>query len=61
MGDLLTALGLFLALEGALYAGLPDLARRMAYEVTQMDDATLRKGGVFALISGVAIVWLVRG
>ncbi|MFD0917630.1 DUF2065 domain-containing protein [Pseudahrensia aquimaris] len=61
MSDLLVAIGLFLALEGALYAGLPAQARKMAFEVSQMNESYLRKGGMIALVIGVGLVWLVRG
>lgn len=61
MVEILSALGLFLALEGALYAGLPATARSMAAQVSQMSDSELRRGGLIALALGVGLVWLVRG
>lgn len=61
MVELLSILGVFLAIEGAFYAGAPGAAKKMAAEVSQMDERTLRRFGLFALVLGVGIVWLVRG
>ena len=61
MTELIAIIGLFLAIEGALYAGAPSAARKMAFDISQMDESTLRKGGLAALIVGVGLVWLVRG
>ena len=61
MVDLLSIIGVFLAVEGALYAGAPSALKKMAFEVSQMDEAVLRRAGLFALIAGVLLVWLVRG
>jgi len=59
--ELLAIAGVFLAIEGALYAGAPGFAKRMAAELSQMDEAVLRRGGFFALLAGVALVWMVKG
>lgn len=61
MVELLSIIGVFLAIEGALYAGAPGWAKRMAFEISQMDEASLRKGGLIALCIGVGVVWLARG
>ncbi len=61
MGDLLTALGLVLVIEGVLYGGLPRLARRLAAEVLSLPEPALRIGGMVSLALGVLVVWLVRG
>jgi uncharacterized protein YjeT (DUF2065 family) len=55
------ALGLVLALEGALYALFPDTMKRVAVQVTETPPDTLRMAGVASAALGVAIVWLVRG
>lgn len=60
MSDFLVALGLVLVIEGVLYGGLPNLARRLAAEVLATPEQTLRTGGLVAAAIGVAIVWLVR-
>ncbi|MEE9315058.1 MAG: DUF2065 family protein [Rhizobiaceae bacterium] len=61
MVELLSIIGVFLAIEGALYAGAPSMAKRMAADIAEMDEATLRRGGIAALVIGVGLVWLVRG
>ena len=61
MSDLIVALGLVLVIEGVLYGGLPQLARRLAAEILSMPEQVLRIAGIVAIIVGVAIVWLVRG
>ena len=61
MSEIAAAVGLILALEGALYALFPDLMRRMAAQVVQTPGDTLRIAGVVSAAAGVAIVWLVRG
>jgi hypothetical protein len=61
MRDVGTAVGLILALEGALYALFPDLMKRMASQVLQSPGDTLRVVGVISVALGVALVWLVRG
>lgn len=61
MHDFLTALGLVLVVEGVIYGGFPDLARKLAVEMLSMPESTLRAAGLFAAAVGVGIVWLVRG
>ncbi len=61
MNDFLTAFGLVLVIEGLLYAAAPSLARRMAVDVSQMPEATLRTIGTVVLCLGVGVVWLIRG
>lgn len=61
MSDLIVALGLVLVLEGVVYGGFPNLARRLAAEVLSMPENALRIGGLVAAAIGVVIVWLVRG
>lgn len=61
MWDFLAALGVVLVLEGLVYGGMPNLAKRMGAEVTQLPESALRVGGLIAMLAGVLIVWLVRG
>lgn len=61
MSDLVLAIGLVLALEGALYAGFPGAVRRMLQALGEVSDEQLRIGGLAALATGVLLVWLVRG
>ncbi|MBX3506015.1 MAG: DUF2065 domain-containing protein [Parvibaculum sp.] len=61
MIELLSALGLAIALEGVLYAAFPGPMRRALLSLATVSDQMLRTGGVAALALGVFIVWLVRG
>jgi uncharacterized protein len=61
MSDFLTALGLLFVFEGLIYGGAPDMAKRMAVEVQQLPEATLRVIGFVCMTLGLGIVWLVRG
>ena len=60
MYELLIAVGLVLALEGALYAGFPGAMKRMMVLVQELPDESLRNAGLAAAVAGVGIVWLVK-
>jgi uncharacterized protein YjeT (DUF2065 family) len=57
MRDLAVAFGLFLVLEGLVYAGFPGAIKRIARELPGIPDNLLRNFGVIAMMIGVAIVW----
>jgi len=59
--DFLAAMGLVLVIEGLVYGGFPDLARKLATEVLSLPENALRIAGLAAIAIGVGIVWLVRG
>jgi hypothetical protein len=59
--ELFSALGLVLAIEGALYAAFPGFMRRVLVSLTSQPDQALRFAGLLLLMSGVVIVWMVRG
>lgn len=61
MDDALLALGLVLAVEGALYALFPEGMRRAIAMALALPADQLRFAGVVAAALGVGIVWLVRG
>jgi len=61
MSDLITALGLAIAIEGCLYALFPDGMKGMMVKVSAQPSNHLRTAGLVAAILGVAIVWLIRG
>ena len=61
MKDVVTAIGLILALEGALYALFPDLMSAWPSRCMHAPGDTLRVVGVISAALGVALVWLVRG
>ncbi len=61
LADLAAALGLMLALEGALYAAAPGFMKGVLSRTAEVPDNTFRWGGLAALALGVGLVWLVRG
>ncbi|HJA77756.1 MAG TPA: DUF2065 domain-containing protein [Candidatus Desulfovibrio gallistercoris] len=54
------ALGLCLALEGALWALFPDMMRRVMQELVKKSPETLRHYGLLGLILGLLLVALFR-
>jgi uncharacterized protein len=61
MGDFVTAIGLVLVIEGAMYALFPDHARRAMALLLGQPASVVRTGGVVAVAAGLAIVWAIRG
>jgi len=61
MWDLVAALGLVLAVEGILFAAFPDATRRAMYEASQTPRDRVRLVGLVSGVTGVLIVWAVRG
>jgi len=61
IGDLIVALGLAIALEGAAYALFPDGMKKMLLQVLAQPLSHLRFIGVTMALAGVVVVWLVRG
>lgn len=59
--DLVTALGLMLALEGALYAAAPVAMKKIMREAMSQPEGFVRWAGFAALVVGVGVVWVVRG
>ena len=54
-------MGLVLVVEGVVYGGFPNLAKKLAGEVLSLPENALRIAGLAAIVLGVGIVWLVRG
>ena len=61
VGDFIAAIGLVLVIEGLVYGGFPQLAKKLGVEVQTVPENVLRIGGLVAIAAGVGIVWLVRG
>jgi len=61
VGDFVAAIGLVLVIEGLVYGGFPQLAKKLGKEVQAVPENTLRIGGLIAIAIGVGIVWLLRG
>lgn len=60
MVDFLTALGLALAIEGALYGLFPNAMRRFLALALAQPPEQFRLGALAMGALGVAIVWLAR-
>ncbi len=54
-------MGLVLVVEGLVYGGFPNLARRLATQLLATPEPALRMAGLAAIAAGVGIVWLARG
>lgn len=61
VGDLIVALGLAVALEGAAYALFPDGMKKILLQVLAQPPSSLRLIGLMMAAAGVVVVWLVRG
>lgn len=61
MRDIIVAVGLFLVIEGLVYALAPSIVRTMAARLPEMTDQELRLFGLLAVSLGVLVVWLIRG
>jgi uncharacterized protein YjeT (DUF2065 family) len=58
--ELITALGLAVAIEGALYALFPATMKRVLREALEQPENVLRMAGLAAAAGGVVIIWLIR-
>ena len=60
MREIIVAFGLFLFIEGVLYALFPSKMRNMLEKLKLIKDAQLRFGGfIFALV-GFLIIWYMK-
>ena len=57
MKELIIALGLFLFIEGLLYAIFPSKMKNMLSKLNQISDNQLRSGGFIFVILGFVIIW----
>ena len=57
MREIIVALGLFLFIEGALYALFPSKMRSMLEKLKLMRDNQLRIGGIIFALVGFLIIW----
>ena len=60
MRELIIALGLFLFIEGILYAIFPSKMKNMLSKLNQISDAQLRSGGLVFAITGFFIIWYLK-
>ena len=54
------ALGLFLFIEGVLYAIFPSKMKNMLSKLNQISDVQLRVGGLIFAIIGFVIIWYLK-
>ena len=60
MKELLIAFGLFLFIEGVIYALFPSKMKNMLLKLNETSDNQLRKGGLIFAIIGFAIIWYIK-
>tara|TARA_Y100000590_G_C14877679_1_gene697571 strand:+ start:314 stop:499 length:186 start_codon:yes stop_codon:yes gene_type:complete len=57
MKELIIAFGLFLFIEGILYALFPSKMKNMLLKLNEVNNNQLRSGGLIFAIIGFIIVW----
>ena len=57
MDELIIAFGLFLFIEGAMYALFPSKMRNMILKLNNLKNNQLRIGGLVFLVIGFIIIW----
>jgi len=60
MKELIIAFGLFLFIEGILYALFPSKMRSMLQKLNQVNNKQLRTGGFLFAIIGFIIIWYLK-
>ena len=61
MKELIIAFGLFLFIEGILYAIFPSKMKSMLKNLELVNDSQLRTGGLIFAIIGFIIIYLLKG
>ena len=60
MRELIIAFGLFLFIEGVLYALFPSKMKNMLKKIDIVADKQLRKGGLIFALIGFVIIWYLK-
>ena len=60
MGELIVALGLFLFIEGILYALFPTQMKNMLEKIKEVKIIQLRTGGFVFAVIGFLIIWYMK-
>ena len=60
MRELVIAFGLFLFIEGILYALFPAKMKSMLKKLNEVNDSQLRMGGLTFAILGFIIIWYLK-
>jgi len=60
MKELIIAFGLFLFIEGILYALFPSKMKSMLLKLNEINNGQLRTGGLLFAVIGFVIIWYIR-
>tara|TARA_B100001758_G_C17870561_1_gene333622 strand:+ start:363 stop:548 length:186 start_codon:yes stop_codon:yes gene_type:complete len=60
MRELIIAFGLFLFIEGILYALFPSKMKNMLKKIEMVKDSQLRSGGLILAVIGFLIIWYLK-
>ena len=60
MRELIIAFGLFLFIEGILYALFPSKMKNMLKKIDTVKESQLRSGGLVFAIIGFLIIWYLK-
>jgi len=60
MKELIIAFGLFLFIEGILYALFPSKMKSMLKKMEMIKDSHLRSGGLIFAVIGFVIIWYIK-
>ena len=60
MKELIIAFGLFLFIEGILYALFPSKMKSMLKKMETIKDLQLRSGGLIFAVIGFIIIWYIK-
>ena len=60
MRELIIAFGLFLFIEGILYALFPSKMKNMLKKMELIKDSQLRSGGLVFTVIGFLIIWYIK-
>ena len=60
MKELIIAFGLFLFIEGVLYAIFPAKMKNMLQKLEMVKDSQLRTGGLIFALIGFLIIWYIK-
>ncbi len=60
MKELIIAFGLFLFIEGILYALFPSKMKNMLSKLNEVNNSQLRTGGLVFAVIGFLIIWYLK-
>ncbi len=60
MKELIIAFGLFLFIEGILYALFPSKMKNMLLKLNEINEKQLRAGGFLFALIGFVIIWYIK-